>query len=453
MNRVLLVVPPFYRMLGGHNNWITLGAAYLGAVLHKEGHYVRIYNVDHVDGGHDLNLSEVFNGYQRYRQLIDDPQHPLWAEIRREIENFAPDWVGISINFTMIARVCEMIADIVKDVDRRTRIVVGGPHATLLPSATLEYESFDYLVRGEGEYALLELVDGEKIEKIKGLSYKKPDGSLVHNPDREQIENLDELPFPDIRLQLKEIRDPNDNFGVIAASRGCPYNCSFCASPRLWNRRVRFRSVGNVLEEIRARYAQYGVRKYYFSDDNFNLNRRYALDLCQQIIASGLKIDWICEVNAKAWSKELAETMKAAGCKRVKMGVESGCDRILRLMQKGTTRGEILKAVRIIKEAGLGITVYFLIGMPTETREEMMETYRLAQEIDTEYISLSVATPQYGTPLYETLMKENSMEFGTEDWVRHFHQSYRTILNENVTPEIVDMFLDLNVKKGFARRI
>jgi anaerobic magnesium-protoporphyrin IX monomethyl ester cyclase len=450
--KTLLIVPPFYRLLGGHNNWVILGPAYLGAVLDKHGHDVKIYNTDHVPNARDLNLREVFEGNRVYHSIMSDPGHPLWAEIIQRVQEYEPDLVGISINFTMIAKATSKIAGMIKKWNPKVKIVVGGPHATIAPGETLSDPNVDYLVRREGEYAMLELVQGNPAEGIPGLSYRSVDGRIRHNEERPLIENLDEIPFPKMSLQLIPITNPGENFGVIATSRGCPFACIFCTSPRLWDRRVRYRSVENVIQEIQDRLIRHGVSKYYFNDDNFNLDRKRTIRLCEGMIKARLEISWICEGQISAFTPEVLAAMKAAGCKRIKLGVESGNDRILKLMRKGTTKALIRKIVRMIRDAGIDYNIYALIGMPTETREEMLETYRFIEELDPSYISLSVASPHYGTELFE-MMRAYNIPFTKEDWLEHFHQSYRTILNPNVDENIINHFLTFNDKKGFLRTI
>jgi anaerobic magnesium-protoporphyrin IX monomethyl ester cyclase len=170
------------------------------------------------------------------------------------------------------------------------------------------------------------------------------------------------------------------------------------------------------------------------------------------MMATGLNLEWICEAQLKSFTREVVEAMRAAGCRRIKLGVESGCNRILKLMKKGTNKDMIRKVVRMIKDVGVEVTLYVLIGMPTETREEMMETYELMEELDPTYVSLSVASPQYGTPLFG-MMQEMNIPFTKDDWLEHFHQSYSTILNPNVDEAIISKFLDLNERKGFRRTI
>lgn len=450
--RILLIVPPFYRLMGSRNNWINLGLSYIGAMLNKHGHHVRIYNADHADKGRDLGLREIFDAYNQYRRILNSPDHEIWQEIMARIKDYSPDIVGIAMVFSATFKSVENIARMIKEWNSNVKIVVGGPHATLAPDVTIRNKYFDYLVRREGEYTLLELVQGRELSRIDGLSYKDEKGSVVHNKEREFIPNLDELPLPDLSLQLIEIDNPNDNFGVMATSRGCPMNCIFCSSPRLWRRTVRFRSVDNVMEEIRHRYNRHGVNKFYFSDDNINLNKEYTKELCHRMIDSGLNIEWICEAKVGRFDRELLKLMKEAGCKRLKLGVESGNDRILKLMRKGITVKQIRETASLISESGIEYTIYVLIGMPTETAGEIRDTLQLARELDAKYVSLSVATPHIGTELYEMAVAMGR-ELPRDNWESYFHQSAGTVLNENVTPEIIDEFLRLDELVGKQRTI
>lgn len=450
--RVLLIIPPFYRLLGGHNNWLSLGAAYIGAILDNNGLEVKIYNTDQVNNAKELNLREIFEGNNIAKSILNDDSHPLWEEIIETVKDYNPDIVGISINFTMIAKAGLKIAELIKRWNPNIKVVVGGPHASIVPNETLSDGSIDFLVRHEGEYTMLELVQGKDIASIRGLSYKDTDGRIIHNEDRNFIENLDKIPFPKLELQLKKIPDPENNFGIMATSRGCPFSCIFCTSPKLWGKRVRFRSISNVIEELKRKYYNYGIKKYYFSDDNFNLERERTILLCREIIKSKVDIEWSCEAQIRNFSKDILEVMRDAGCRRIKLGVESGSDRILKLMKKATTKEQIKKVVKLIKEVGIDITIYVLIGMPTETMDEMLETYYFIEELDPSYISLSVASPQYGSELFD-IMQERGISFSKKDWSEYFHQSYKTVLNSMVNRDIIDKFLSFNEEKGFARTI
>ena len=447
IQKILLVVPPFYRLMGGRNNWIHLGLSYIAATLNKQGYEVKIYNAGHGTQDKDIDLGGVFDAYDRYREVINDLGHPIWQEILETIEQYSPDLLGITIVFSATLKSVENIARMVKQRVKQVKIVVGGPHATLAPNETLKSEYFDYLVRGEGEQTLLELAQDKKLMDIDGLSYKDDQGRIIHNPDRRFIENLDELPFPDPCLQLIPLGDMSENFGVIATSRGCPKRCVFCSSPRLWGKRVRHRSIDNVFAEMSQRYYAHGVRKFYFSDDSFNLDINYGKKLCRAIIDSNLKIQFFCEANIVPFDKELMELMKEAGCIRLKFGMESGSERILKLMKKGTNAAQIRETCSLARQVGIPFTLYVMIGMPTETVEEMHQTLNLVREVDADYVSLSVATPQIGTELCE-MAEAMGIKPLPESWESFYHQSKGTVLNSNVTPSLIEEFLALNEEKG-----
>ncbi len=440
--KILLLVPPFYRLMGGKNNWINLGLAYVAAVLNTNGHVVKIYNTDHQTGHKDVNLEGIFDAYDSYRDIVNNLDHPIWQEVLSKIDEYSPDLLGITTVFSATLKSVENIAAMVKQHDKGIRIVVGGPHATLAADETLKSEALDYLIRFEGEQTLLELVEGKHLTDIAGLSYKEGN-NIVHNSEREFIENMNSLPFPNPALQLIPLDDMNETFGVIATSRGCPKRCIFCSSPRLWGSRIRYRSVSNVIEEIRERYHEYGVRKFYFSDDSFNLNKRYAKELLQAILDADLKIRFFCEANIGSFDRELMELMKKSGCIRLKLGMESGSGRILRLMKKGITVRQIRETCSLAKEIGIPYTLYVMIGMPTETLREMYQTLELAQQMEPAYVSLSVATPQVGTELHRMAV-EAGMDLPPNSWESYYHQSRSSVLNSNVTPSLIKEFLALN---------
>ena len=207
------------------------------------------------------------------------------------------------------------------------------------------------------------------------------------------------------------------------------------------------RSIDNIIAELNMRYHEYGVKQYYFSDDNFNLSKKYAKDLCRAIIANNLKIRFFCEVNLIQFDKELMELMKEAGCVRLKLGMESGNDRILKLMKKGTTVERIRKTCALAKDAGIPYTLYTMIGMPSETLEEMRDTLELARELDADYVSLSVATPQVGSELYHMAAREGK-ELPPDNPDVIYFQRTGSFLNENITPDIIEEFLSLNDREG-----
>ena len=442
--KVLLIVPPFYRLFGGRNNWLHLGLSYIAGVLDTNGIFVRIYNTDYSDIERDVDLQDIFKRYDEFTGVINNKEHPIWKEIGDKIREFNPDLVGITLVFSVTVKSAINIAKLIKEINSNIKVVVGGPHATLLSNETLSIKEFDYLIRGEGEYTMLELISNKKLNEIDGLSYKI-DGVIYHNKDRELNTELDKLTYPNPELQLIPIKDLKNNFGIIATSRGCNRRCVFCSSPRLWKRKVRFRSISNVIGEILYRKNRYNVTKFYFSDDSFNANIFRGKSLCKSIISNHLNIEYFCEANIKPFDVELAHLLKESGCIRVKLGMESGNDRILKLMKKDITSNDILKTCNLLKKYRIPMTLYIMIGMISETIEEIEDTYNLVKSINPDYVSLSIATPQIGSELGEMAEKEE-IRLISNYWESYFHQSMKSVLNNNITNEIVEKFLLLNKK-------
>jgi anaerobic magnesium-protoporphyrin IX monomethyl ester cyclase len=439
MKKVLLMAPPFYRLLGSHYNGLHLGIAYIAAVLKEQGHFVKIYNADYSGTTEYVNQKQLFDNYPSYKAILNDLGNPIWGEIKDNISSFAPDLIGITM-LTANYKADKIIARIAKSLNNNVKVAVGGAHPTLDPEGTLANEEFDYVIRGEGEFTLLELADDMEEKEIKGLSFKK-NNKIIHNESRPFIEDLDVLPFPS--------RDSfwNDtkylDFGHVITGRGCPFACAYCASPLLWQRTARFRSIANVINELDFLQTNYAPPVIHFADDTFTLDNRRAKEICRQIINRRLKIRWVCDTRADHLDKELIALMKQAGCIRIKIGVESGSDRILKILRKGVNKEKIRQGVGLIKEAGLPLTVYLMIGFPQETNEDLKQTIELARELDADYYSLSVLAPYYGTQVWHDLEKSGK-QMDKQHWEYFYHQSQDMLVNSSLDPVLVSEFFALN---------
>lgn len=447
--RILLVKPPFYRLMKSHFNGLDLGLAYIAAVLDKNGFYVRVYNTDYDEDGKLASLEELFGNYNGYKEAINDEKNGLWQEIKEKIKDFNPDIVGISM-FTGAYKSAKIVAKLAKEINPEIKIAVGGPHPTLAPAETLlKNLEFDYAIRGEGEFAFLELAQGIPLEQIRGLSYRE-NNSVVHNQEREFISDLDTLPFParDLFLDGRKSIDLSN----IATGRGCPYACKFCASPKLWKRKARLRSPDNVLLELEELVNKYNQKSISFVDDTFTLVRKRTVEICEKIIDKKLNITWRCDTRADRLDEELIILMKKAGCVCIKIGVESGSERMLKWMQKFETKDQIRKAVKLVKKHGISLTTYFMAGFPTETNEDLRSTIDFAKELESDYYSLGIVSPYYGTDIYFMLKEEGKLK-NEEDWEYFFHQSSKGMeYNKNLDPKLVEEFLSIT-KYAKGKRI
>jgi radical SAM superfamily enzyme YgiQ (UPF0313 family) len=343
----------------------------------------------------------------------------------------------------------ENVAMIAKDVNKEITIIVGGTHPTVMPEETIQNKYFDYVVRGEGEYTFLELINDEPIEEIKGLTYINKEGIIVNNPDREFIKDLDTVPFPGRSLYLND-KDHMD-FGYVMTGRGCPFECTFCASKKVWKKQTRYRSPKNVVEEIEHVHKTYGTKFFYFVDDTFTLKKKRTKEICNLLLEKNLDITWICDTRVDTIDEELLTLMKKSGCIRVKLGVETGCERLLSETKKGITKEQIRRAINLTKKVGIESTTYLMIGMPTETEEEIKETLAFARELESDYYSLSILAPYPGTEIYDDVI-EGGIKLPKEHWEYFFHQSKDMILTDNIDIRLIDECLALNEKKGKERK-
>lgn len=447
MAKILLISPPFYRLMGSHYNGIHLGLSYIAAILQKHDHEVRIYNADFLDDRSYLNQKEIIENFDLYRTILDDLNHPIFVEVFETIKKVNPEFIGIQV-YTGTFKSAQNIAAIAKQFNPQIKIIVGGAHPTLDPRGTIRYKHYDYVVRGEGEYTFLDIVNGKNPTEIKNLTFKKGN-EIFENDNGVYIDNLDSLPFPSRNLFLHE--NGMIDIAAVITSRGCPYECRYCASPRLWQKKTRFRSVENVLEELEYIKENYNYRYLRFQDDTFTINKKRVKKILHEMIKRKLNFKWICDTRIDTLDKDLLELMKESGCIRIKVGVESGSDRILKHIKKGITVAYTRKIINLIKETGIPLTIYLMIGFPSETDEDVKKTIKLAKEIQAEYNSLSVFSPYYGTDLYDEFISKG-FHHEKAHWEFFFHQSKQMIMNLNISPALIKEFFDLN-ETGKGQRI
>jgi anaerobic magnesium-protoporphyrin IX monomethyl ester cyclase len=405
--KILLVDPPFYRFIKYYNRYFPLGLAYLAAVLRDSGHQVLIYDGDaKVEKAKEMDFSALEEKYPEYIKNVNRISHPIWDEWRDVLKDYKPDMVGISVYTVKIASSFR-IAQIVKDFNPDIPVVFGGPHPSVKSDESLKIAPcVDFVLRGEAEFSFARLV--ETIEKkgpisdIKGLSYRK-DGQITHNPDTDFIEDLDRLPFPARDLLINKDTYTSEDMGLLMSGRGCPFECTFCSSAGVWGRKVRFRSIENVLDEMQQVKSTYGTVQFSFKDDIFTINTKRVLEFCKLLKERKLNIKWDCNARVNLIDKTLLTEMKSAGCNGIKLGIESGSDRILKdVMKKKITVAQIKNAAELIRKAGIHWTGYFMMGLPTETEQEMNQTLELMRQIKPDFASLSVYEPLPGTQLYHT---------------------------------------------------
>lgn len=438
---VLLIDPPWYRFFGQQSSIKPLGICSLAAVLEKHGFNVLAYNADMQAGAQVIDAFNTTKNYQRYLLRISDYNDPVWQDIKNTILRYHPQFIGISV-LTAKYKPALKLARLIRTIDPRIKIIAGGVYATLCPEEMLDTGEFDVIVRGEGEYTLVDVLNALKkkthLSDIKGISYEL-NGKIIHNPQRELIEDLDELPWPANHLILNKNRMLPTDFGYLMATRGCPYGCIFCASHKIWGHKVRFRSPQNIVDEIKMLKENYAPVYFFFQDDSFSIKRSFVQELCELIISEKLNIRWVCETRVDLIDDDLIEMMRGAGCFKIALGVESGNETTLLKIRKEVTKEQIRGAVKVCKRNNMEIGIFFMIGFPWETEKEINDTVNLMEELDPEYAVFSVATPYPGTELYQICRNEGLL-VDKPDWSAYFHQS----------PE---MFLTNKLSKSQTRKI
>ncbi len=362
------------------------------------------------------------------------------TEVLREIERFEPDIVGVSINSTpSFYDSCELIEK-VKEFNENVFMVVGGVHVTFTPHQTMkECPCIDVSVVGEGEETFFELVskfkNKEGFGELKGIVYRGENGEINEASPRPLIKNLDTIPFPAYDLlPMDKYVVNNKRFGTVITSRGCPFKCIYCSSSRLFGSVWRSRSPENVLEELKLLRKKYRVKEIEFLDDNFTLNPKRAEKIAEKIKEENLEISWTCSSRVDTVTRFpwVLKKLRDAGCHAIYVGIESGSQRILNIINKMTTLKQAIKAVEHIKKAGIDPVASFVIGIPGETKKEIIETIRFAKKLKPAFAQFTIATPFPGTPLYEKAVREKRLL--TRDWSK-FNVLTPIIKLDGLTPQ------------------
>lgn len=363
-------------------------------------------------------LAGYLLNHGRKAEIIDEHIEPLSKElIDRTLRKVSPPYIfGIS-TLTACAQRSYDISKRIKEWCPDSKIVLGGIHPTVLPDEALGNDPVDFVIRGEAEETLLELYDAVKNNadhsRIPGLSYRSG-GRIVHN----QPADLPDLSnFPPFPYHLFEGALGKYNFGFIASSRGCPYDCIFCSQRTISGRKFRYISEEIVLEEIGLLVGKYRQTHINFVDDNFTANKQRVIKLCELILRNGLqkRATFDLQTRADAVDDEILSLLKRAGFRLVNYGLETASERLMVLLNKKETVAENIAAVKLAKKHGFGVSGTFIFGLPTETREERWQAYELAKELDLDYVRFNNATPYPGTRLYE-IAKEEGRLFVEKGW-------------------------------------
>jgi len=374
-----------------------------------------------------------------------------YSQLQQQIADYAPDVMGITA-FTV------GLIDAHKTVQAARavgvpHVLLGGPHVNDFPRESAEFPDIDAAVCGEGQVTLPAILEafeqGKPIQGLPGV-LTRDDAKGTDCIDRPFLsDNLDDYPLLNLKLieydRYYDVLGKGELFTTIITSRGCPYRCTFCNTPR---DRYRTMSAKRICEEIQQKTVL-GIREIYFVDDTFNISNGRVRELCEEILQQGLQFHWTARFRCKGVTRELLTLMKQAGCRRLQFGVEQGTDEALTLLQKGVTIEDIQNAFRLCREVGIRTVAYFMIGTQVEkTPKDILRTINFSISLNPDFVMYNIMTPFPGTTLFdeglaagvldpkpwEEFIRSPSEDFKPQTWDQYFspaelskflHHAYR----------------------------
>lgn len=390
-----LLVNPMYQEVYGKSEGISpitppTGLAYIAAVLIEHSIDVKIL---------DANAEQMELG-----------------GIQKMIKKEDPAVVGITSTTPCISKALD-ISRVTKEINKEIKVVLGGPHPTALPHEVVKNKYVDVVVRCEGEYTMLDLVNkidsGEGFDNVFGITFKN-NGNFIDNPSRPFIKDLDELPFPARHLlPMEKYISPQTKrkrFANILTSRGCPFKCIYC-NKNIFGYKYRVRSAENIISEMEYLMNIHDIEEFHILDDIFTLSKKRVEKFCEMIKKEKMDIVWKCGngVGVNTVNKELLKKMKDAGCYSLSFGIESGSQKILDNIRKNITLEQSRGAIKACKEVGIFTVGFFMLGNLGENEETMQQTINFAKSIDPDAAQFGILVPFPGTDIYDVIKAEGRL--------------------------------------------
>ncbi len=409
--KIVLTLPPevheleIYRITGMKAP--PLGLASIAAVLERAGHKVKVIDSPTLE----LSMEE-------------------WLSM---VKSENPDLVGMSLLTPLAPRGYKAIKALKSELPE-VPVVVGGPHPSFLYEEALA-NGADVVVIGEGELTTLDLVntleehglDPSALKRVKGIAYRADGDGVRLTPPRPLVMNLDELPWPARHLLPMEkytLFNKPIRIAHVMASRGCPYGCIYCTTSYFWGRRIRFRSAGNVLDELEYLVDKYKVKYVAFADDELVVNKRFVREFIQGMKERGLDLPFACGARVDHLSREFMKYLHDNNCVTIYVGVESAKQETIDKIGKRITIDQVKRVFQWKKEIGAFVVGSFILGFPWETIDDMKRTVDFAVKLDPDYAQFTALTPYPGTPLFK-YAKEHGL---IEDWNWEHYTTIRPVM-------------------------
>ena len=373
-------------------------------------------------------------------RLIDYPvEGGDYATFEQHFAEFMPDLLIMSVTSTTLPKDLKC-AEIAKRINSKVVTVAKGADFFQSDKRTIEtYPSVDIVIRGEYEFAIQELGKGNDWSSILGITFRSIEGTPVRNKERSLLEKLDVLPFPSRHLMKNHLYprpDTGTPTAVILTQRGCPADCVYCLVSAVSGKKIHFRSPESVVAEIEECVYKHGIRDFFFRADTFTWYKPWVIKLCKLIIDKNIEITWVCNSRVDTIDDERLQWMKKAGCWLIAFGVESGDQELLDNMKKRIKVEQSKTAIAACKRHGVKTYMFFVLGLPWESKESAERTISFAQELDGDFVDFSIAYPFPGTELYD-IVKENKLMqnkdvygYSYDDPVTHtFHLTNRELVD------------------------
>lgn len=413
---ILMIYPPFHRLFGEQKTWMPLGLTYLATYLNSTGIKALVYNADCTSFETEkvMTYRERFFNAKVYQDNLDS-DNEIWEEIKSILERYKPKIVGISALTEALGSVAKTI-EIIRKFDKNITIIIGGPHADIDKEYFINELGADFVIQGEGEKPLKELVH----RLLRKPIYETNKLDEMSDDEMDSILNL----IPNIEYCINVDKKNLGRKLYISTSRGgCYYNCGFCHSS-LQKRVIRHRPVESVINEIKFNINTYRTKKIFFIDDTFTHDLDFVLRMCEEIIKQKIDFKWTCTTRVNKLDYKILKKMKCAGCESIHIGVESGSKRILDMITKGINSEDIINCSKLIKSNQIECRIFIMVGFPTENSNDIQDTIKIIEKVEPGEVALNFYVPVPKTELYNQI-NEKFINLEKIDWCKFSRDKLR----------------------------
>lgn len=364
------------------------------------------------------------------------------------LKQFKPDYIIFIPGFQTINE--DML--IMQNVRERLscKLICFGYYPTLFSKEILGKYNVDIIIIGEPELTISKIIDGKRLNRIDGISYKEK-GKIRINKSSKKSKNIDNLPYPDRSLLQNNLYStPFPDKGPITTlltSRGCIHRCNYCISSNI---SLRERKIDKVMGEIDECVNKFGIKTFRLIDEAFTINRERVIEFCNLLIKKRYKIQWACLSRPENLDERLLRKMKKSGCKRILVGVESGSNKILDYYGRYYDLKKLKYLFKIMKRVGITSLAFFLIGAPIESKEDIKKSVKFSKEIDPDFIFVDVLTPVPGTYLYNKLRKEKKIDFS----LIPYNIEYKSRLSKKeLQKQVIKFYMYFYLRPSYLKNI